>query len=94
MVKSIVIIIKNKVVRIEIYIGRRNIVDRYLSNKIKNISFLLTILVVILHAYNIDNTISIVSFIQTFISHGIATIAVPIFFMISGYLFFYKFNLL
>ena len=66
--------------------------SQYLSNKIKNISFILTILVVILHAYNIQNDISIVSFIQTFISHGIATIAVPIFFMISGYLFFYKFE--
>ena len=59
----------------------------YLSNKIKNISFILTILVVILHAYNMQNDINIVSFIQTFISHGIATIAVPIFFIISGYLF-------
>lgn len=66
--------------------------SQYLSNKIKNISFILTILVVILHAYNIQNDISIVSFIQTFISYGIATIAVPIFFMISGYLFFYKFE--
>ena len=66
--------------------------SKYLSNKIKNISFVLTILVVILHAYNIENNISIVSFIQTFISYGIATIAVPIFFMISGYLFFYKFE--
>lgn len=66
--------------------------NQYLSNKIKNISFILTILVVILHAYNIENNINIVSFIQSFISKGIATIAVPIFFMISGYLFFYEFE--
>ena len=66
--------------------------SQYLSNKIKNISFVLTILVVILHAYNVDNTINTISFIQTFISHGIATVAVPIFFIISGYLFFYRFE--
>ena len=68
--------------------------DKYISYKIKNISFLLTILVVILHAYNLESNpdINTISFIQKFISYGIATIAVPIFFMISGFLFFYNFE--
>lgn len=68
--------------------------DKYISYKIKNISFVLTILVVILHAYNLESnpSLSAVSFIQKFISYGIATIAVPIFFMISGFLFFYNFE--
>ena len=68
--------------------------DKYISYKIKNISFLLTILVVILHAYNLESNpdINITSFIQKFISYGIATVAVPIFFMISGFLFFYNFE--
>lgn len=68
--------------------------DKYISYKIKNISFLLTILVVILHAYNLELNpdINTISFIQKFISHGIATVAVPIFFMISGFLFFYNFE--
>ena len=69
--------------------------EKYLSNKIKNISLILTFLVVVLHAYNLDNSEAILSinyFIQNFISYGICTIAVPMFFMISGYLFFYKFN--
>lgn len=60
-------------------------IDNYLSTKIKNISFILTILVVILYYYNISNTtdISITSYIQRFISYGIATIAIPIFFYIK-----------
>ena len=69
--------------------------DKYLSNKIKNISLILTFLVVVLHAYNLESsklTLSINYFIQNFISYGICTVAVPMFFMISGYLFFYKFN--
>lgn len=69
--------------------------DKYISNKIKNISFVLTILVVFLHAYNLSENASIYSinsFIQNFISYGICTIAVPMFFMISGYLFFYNIN--
>ena len=69
--------------------------DKYLSNKIKNISLILTFLVVILHAYNLENSedvLSINSFIQNIISYGICTIAVPMFFLISGYLFFYKFD--
>ena len=69
--------------------------DRYLSNKIKNISLVLTFLVVILHAYNLEDSETVLSInflIQNVISYGICTIAVPMFFMISGYLFFYKFN--
>lgn len=69
--------------------------SKELSNKIKNISLILTFLVVILHAYNLENSetvLSINSFIQNFISYEICTIAVPTFFMISGYLLFYKFN--
>ena len=69
--------------------------EKYLSNKIKNISLILTFLVVILHAYNLESSevvLSMNSFIQNFISYGICTIAVPMFFMISGYLFFYKFK--
>lgn len=66
-----------------------------LSNKIKNISLILTILVVFLHAYNLEESNSVINingFIQNFISYGVCTIAVPLFFMISGYLFFYKIN--
>lgn len=75
--------------------------NKYLSEKIKLISLISMILVVFLHSYheivkfnsttsNFDSKLSL--FIQEFISHGIANIAVPIFFCISGYLFFLKFT--
>lgn len=72
-------------------------IDKYLSDKLKAISFFLIILVVFLHSYNITISMSsgtfIIdrgynSFIQYFISYGLTRIAVPMFFMISGYLFF------
>lgn len=67
----------------------------YTSHKIKNISFLLMIMVVILHSYNIDikQGGQILYFdkgfnwvFQNFISNGLTRIAVPLFFIISGYL--------
>ncbi|MFC4209928.1 acyltransferase family protein [Pedobacter lithocola] len=71
--------------------------NEYLSLKLKVISFFSMILVVFLHSYNLvvnldsevillDNGYS--SFIQIFLSQGICRVAVPLFFSISGYLFF------
>ena len=71
--------------------------NKYLSVKLKVISFLLMIMVVFLHSYNVVTTLTTgnievsngySSFIQSFFSYGICTIAVPLFFIISGYLFF------
>ncbi len=72
--------------------------NNYLSLKLKVISFFAIILVVFLHSYDLvikvdaDNVLSLskgyTTFIQEFISQGITRIAVPIFFTISGYLFF------
>src|SRR5665647_1106940 len=71
--------------------------NKYLSVKLKVVSFLLMIMVVFIHSINISDKIvsgNIIlakgysSFIQTFISDGICLIAVPLFFVISGYLFF------
>ncbi|MGX7667848.1 acyltransferase family protein [Flavobacterium pedocola] len=70
-----------------------------LSQKIKNLSFLLMIMVVFLHSYNIDTKQldrrlylekDFNWFLQTFISNGFTRIAVPLFFVISGYLFVYN----
>jgi len=75
--------------------------NKYLSTKLKVLSFLLMILVVFIHSHNIavkllsGNTVlkhGYSSFIQDFISDGICYIAVPLFFCISGYLFFLKFE--
>ena len=73
------------------------LMTQYLSLKIKRISFLLIVMVVFLHSYNIDikqgGKILVFAkdwnwFIQNFISNGLTRIAVPMFFLISGYLFF------
>ena len=73
--------------------------DKYFSNKIKLVSFLLIIMVVFLHSYNIDikQGGKILNFeknsnwiVQNFISNGITRIAVPLFFLISGFLFVSK----
>ncbi len=71
--------------------------DKYLSQKIKVISFFAIVMVIILHCYNLDNSIyesekNANWFVQTIISYGITRIAVPLFFIISGYLFFFTFN--
>lgn len=70
--------------------------DNYLSNKLKNISFISILLVVYLHSFNLkvinDNSINISSIIQQFISNGVTRIAVPLFFLTSGYLFFINFQ--
>jgi surface polysaccharide O-acyltransferase-like enzyme len=78
--------------------------DRVLSSelslKIKSISFLSIILVVFLHANNLPNTPNFNSdkfkflniFIQEFISNGICRIAVPYFFIISGFLLFFNYQ--
>lgn len=75
--------------------------NKYLSVKLKIISFLLMVMVVFIHSHNIGKTLlagntviknGYSSFIQDFISDGIALVAVPLFFAISGYLFFLKFG--
>ncbi len=73
----------------------------YLSNKIKKLSFVAIIMVVFLHAYNLDTKQGgfILHFekgsnwfLQNYISNGITRIAVPLFFFISGFLFFIDIN--
>lgn len=75
--------------------------NNYFSFKLKFLSFLLIILVVFLHSYNISDQILTFKtelpvffniFIQEFVSQGITRIAVPLFFMISSYLYFRNFN--
>jgi peptidoglycan/LPS O-acetylase OafA/YrhL len=69
--------------------------DIRLSRKIRNISFLLILMVAFIHGYNENLHFADqgnfapaywLSFIERFISDGICRIAVPLFFVISGYL--------
>jgi len=75
--------------------------NEYLSLKIKVVSFFSIVMVVLLHCYNLDTKFDGINlaleknynwFIQNFISYGITRVAVPLFFIISGYLFFYTFK--
>lgn len=60
----------------------------YLSQKIRVVSFSLMILIVVLHANIFKLSEGISRFLQLFFTQEITRIAVPLFFMISGYLFF------
>lgn len=71
--------------------------QKYLSDKLKAISFTLMVMVVFIHSYNLkvkfNSETEIIksgysSLFQDFISQGVTRIAVPLFFTISGYLFF------
>jgi len=71
--------------------------NKYLSEKLRIISFISMIMIVFLHSYNLTIKFSSGNirfnsgyniFIQNFFSQGITRVAVPIFFCISGYLFF------
>jgi surface polysaccharide O-acyltransferase-like enzyme len=73
--------------------------DEYLSRKIRVLSLLAIVFVVYIHAYNFPehylypDTVmvgppGIGSFIEYFVSNGLGRFAVPLFFAISGYLFF------
>lgn len=76
---------------------------KYLSRKIKFISLFLMIGVVFMHSYNysdsfltpstsISEGFNFCAMLEYFISNGIARICVPMFFAISGYLFFRTFR--
>ncbi|MBS3198665.1 acyltransferase [Turicibacter bilis] len=77
--------------------------NNYLSKKITYLTTILTIGVVYIHSYNLmigysENTtidatqLSLNSYLQVLISHELLRFSVPVFFVISGLLFFYSLN--
>ncbi len=73
--------------------------NKHNTLKLKILSFVLIIMVVFLHSYSISSTNSFSeklatrgynSFLQHFLSEEITRIAVPLFFLISGFLFFFN----
>ncbi|HMI66068.1 MAG TPA: acyltransferase [Cyclobacteriaceae bacterium] len=74
----------------------------YLSYKLKALSLVAIILVVFIHSYNVEikfttgtltgGTSHSVLFVENFLSKGIARIAVPLFYLISGFLFYVTFD--
>jgi len=79
-------------------------IDRLLSDKIKGLSFVLIIMVIYIHSYNIltgagqsifsltNNSADIAIFLQNLFSQGVFRSAVPMFFAISGFLFFINYR--
>lgn len=73
-------------------------IDHYNSTKISKLSLFFILLVVILHAKNtnrvslgvLNNNLNF--FIQDYVSAGLCRVAVPAFFIISGFLFFHKYR--
>jgi surface polysaccharide O-acyltransferase-like enzyme len=74
----------------------------HLSYKLKALSLVAIILVVFIHSYNAEikfatgtlmgGTSHSVLFVENFLSKGIARIAVPLFYLISGFLFYVSFD--
>ena len=56
------------------------------SNKIRNISFICALLVVLIHVPPIENGLWFNDFVSYWVKHGLSIIAVPVFFIISGFL--------
>lgn len=70
-------------------------ISSYLSSKLKILSFLLIILVLYIHSgFHADEIggMPLNIFVQALISDKIGRAAVPLFFIISGYLFFFSLN--
>lgn len=74
---------------------------KYLSDKLRVLSFIAMVMVVVLHSYkvtitydsgNLDLRAGYNFFIRLFFSEGLARVAVPFFFFVSGYLFFIEFK--
>ncbi|MBS1635741.1 MAG: acyltransferase [Bacteroidetes bacterium] len=74
--------------------------NAYLSRKISLLSLLAAVMVVYVHAYNLyDAKTQVVSyrnesvfFLEQLVSQGLCRVAVPLFFVLSGYLFFQNFS--
>lgn len=67
-------------------------ISNYLSEKIKILSFLLTVLIVILHANMANLCTGSISFLQKVMTEEVTRIAVPLFYLTSGFLFFVNYQ--
>lgn len=70
-----------------------NLNEQIDKNKITHLRFILTLFVIMIHTYNLTLVATsncVLNFIEELFSNNICRIAVPLFYCISGYLFFYK----
>jgi surface polysaccharide O-acyltransferase-like enzyme len=66
--------------------------NEYLSKKIQILSFVLMIAIVVLHSQMLSISTGFGRLFQMFMTQEITRIAVPLFFLISGYLFFVNYH--
>ena len=65
--------------------------NQYLSDKLRNLSAVAILMVLYIHMfYTEGNSMPLLLAIERFIGSGICSVAVPLFYMISGFLFFLK----
>ena len=68
-----------------------NKISPYLSQKLRILSLVAILMVIYVHMYYTEGaTYDILRFFETFIGDGLCLVAVPLFYAISGYLFFVK----
>ena len=70
-------------------------INKTLSDKIRGISFLCSMLVILLHAYDVNlwnASGQYAHYVVTIISYGVCGIAVPYFFIVSGWLFTHQYD--
>lgn len=71
-------------------------ISAYNSTKIRVLSTILAYFIILLHCYNITGNSGVFTdsnrWVQTFFSQGVCRIAVPFYFIVSGFLFFRDFN--
>ena len=65
--------------------------NAYLSNKLKILSFLSILGLMVTHSHFLENeSWTLNNYIQTLLGGNLLRFRIPLFFMISGYLFFYS----
>lgn len=73
--------------------NRSTQISPFLSEKLKVLSFIAIIMVIYIHMFYAEGVdMHYLAAVQNFIGNGLCRIAVPLFFTISGYLFFLKIN--
>ena len=68
------------------FMGKMIDITADVSNKLRNISFICALLVVLIHVPSIENGLWVNDFVSQWIKNGLSIIAVPVFFMVSGFL--------
>lgn len=79
------------VLSLNLYMNKASQMTPYLSDKLKVLSLFSIVLVIYIHMFYTEGIgMPIFEFVSTFLGGSICAVAVPLFYIISGYLFFLK----